>query len=1063
VRVPFTEQNLKDWAGWRAYRDGKSLFTRGVVEKVSYEHPFITGVLNLGPRGMRSRFEILANGLVENHCPCRDNQERGLICAHLVAMGMEVIRKSDATQQGPETDEERLKRLERSGRKYLKRAVRTDPSAVKARFIVCLDADWQRQVGQGHALLHLYVEYNGERVALSDVPNNVACALPRREEQVLNLVEDLAKGPVGTHLKMGLAGLFRVLRSMVDLPLHMMDGQEEFTVHEKQLDSVLKMDLDRDNGELLLSLRVDELPEADLFRKPFFLVYESSGWVFFDGGFWELASVVPNSLREVYQQEIRIPRETVPAFLMTELVQIEKYMKVESDISSDLFFMKPAKPQFHLVVKGSPASLAATLYARYNDEVELVAGRADMRGNFAIPDAKDLLRYRIRNMEAEKRAVQKLASVGFEGRAGDTLRNIVGPAEVLNFLGSGVPKIRRMGWKVELEGRVKPFAEGTQYVRPVVRVFEGGVDDYFDVSYEYEVEGGSISEREIQQALAKGESFIERDGRTILLDTDAIERAKEVFEDCAVGEGSRPGTFRMSSIYSSYVEASLSELEGIQIEATPSWLEKAQQQNQQISVEHVELSPKLNATLRSYQQEGVNWLRFLENRAFCGILADEMGLGKTLQTLAWLQLGRTDPEAKGQPALIICPTSLVENWVEEAARFTPDLKTLVLHGAQRHRQWKKVPTSDLVITSYALMRRDIERHLKYTYSVAILDEAQHIKNRATQNAVAAKMIQAHHRLVLSGTPIENGVSDLWSIMDFLMPGYLGDHKDFREFYELPILNGGANGEYVQSKLRKKLHPFLLRRLKKQVASDLPPKIERIAPCKLTQDQHKVYMQLLQESKQRIENMVSEQGFNKSRMEILKTLLRLRQTCCHIDLLHMEGVVSKSPSAKMELFFELLSEALTSKHRVLVFSQFTSMLAILRKEMEERGLKYCYLDGSTKDRQDVVKQFNRDHSIPVFLMSLKAGGTGLNLTGADMVIHFDPWWNPAVEDQATDRAHRIGQKRTVYSVKLISKGTVEEKVVAMQARKKGIIDSTLTTDEQVMQKLTWEDVQELLSL
>jgi SNF2 family DNA or RNA helicase len=428
----------------------------------------------------------------------------------------------------------------------------------------------------------------------------------------------------------------------------------------------------------------------------------------------------------------------------------------------------------------------------------------------------------------------------------------------------------------------------------------------------------------------KGDSFIERNGKTILLDGDAIQQARAVFEDCAVGEGDKPGSFRVSGIYGSYVQSSIEALEDVDMEASPNWLERARQQNDQLSVEPVELSRHLKGTLRSYQQEGVNWLRFLENRGFCGILADEMGLGKTLQTLAWIQLGRSDKSHQGKPALIICPTSLVENWREEAAKFTPNLKVLILHGTDRHRKWKNVEKYDLIITSYALMRRDIEKHVEYHYSIAILDEAQHIKNRATQNALSAKKINADHRLVLTGTPIENGVTDLWSIMDFLMRGYLGHHKAFYDYYELPIINGGSDGEHAQLNLRRKLHPFMLRRLKKQVAKDLPPKIERTAPCKLTQDQHKVYMQLLDESREKINEMVEKEGFNKSRMEILKTLLRLRQTCNHIDLLKLEGVTSKHPSAKMELFFELLNEALDSKHLVLVFSQFTSMLAILRE-------------------------------------------------------------------------------------------------------------------------------------
>jgi superfamily II DNA or RNA helicase len=1064
-KIQFTEKNLKDWAGWRAFRDGKSLFTRGVVEKVTYEHPLITGTLNLGPRGMRSKFKVLDNGLVDNLCPCRDNQERGLICSHLVAMGMEVIRRNadPVHKEKAHAELRRAERLEKiSSEKYITRVKKSDPNAVPARLAVALSENWQEQVLVGQVGIYINIDAAGARMAAGDVPTDVAYSFTHRDENIICVLEDIRGGPLKSEMQLSLQDFINLLRLHHGKPLFQRNNPKGYLVHDGMLTSELDMDLNRENGELFLSIHTPT-PEGQDSDVPFYIIGNTLGWIFSANQFWPLNDILPRPLREIYREPIVIPRESVPAFLMTELAQIEKYMLVNSTITADLFHMKPAKPTFLLVLKGSPASLAATLYARYNDEIELVAGRADMRGNFAIPDPKDLLRYRIRNMGAEKKAVQRLEAVGFAGRAGDTLKNIVGPREVLNFLGSGVPKIRRMGWRVELEGRIQPFLENVEYVTPVVHVDESSSSDYFDVSYEYEAGSGSISERDIQRAMMKGDSFIERNGRTILLDADAVQQAREVFEDCAVGAGAKPGTFRMSSIYGSYVESSLNALDGIDIEATPSWMEQAKQQNEQESVEPVALSPQLNATLRAYQQEGVNWLRFLEKRAFCGILADEMGLGKTIQTLAWIQLGRINKAEEQLPALIICPTSLVENWNEEAAKFTPDLKVLLLHGTDRHRKWKKIESVDIVITSYALMRRDIEKHLDYTYSIAILDEAQNIKNRATQNALAAKKLKADHRLVLSGTPIENGVTDLWSIMDFLMPGYLGNHKDFREFYELPILNGGPDGDYVQAKLRRKLHPFLLRRLKKHVAEDLPPKIERIAPCKLTQDQHKVYRQLLEDSKKKISDMVEKEGFNKSRMEILKTLLRLRQTCCHIDLLKLEGIKSKHPSAKMELFFELLNEALDSKHRVLVFSQFTSMLAILKKEMDARNLKYCYLDGSTKDRQTVVKKFNKDHTIPVFLMSLKAGGTGLNLTGADMVIHFDPWWNPAVEDQATDRAHRIGQKRTVYSVKLISKGTVEEKVVEMQKRKKSIIDATLTTDEQVMQKLTWEDVQELLSL
>jgi superfamily II DNA or RNA helicase len=1065
TKIPYTEKKLKDWAGWRAFRDGRALFERGVVEKVAYEHPFVTGTLSLGPRGMRSKFEILKNGLVDNHCPCRDNQERGLICSHLVAMGLEVLRQNarPARDERAIADMRRVERIARgSGQQLIRRARKNDENAVKANLIVELAENWQEQVTAERVSLTLSIEYQDGRKPASDVPTDVPFSFPREDEIILSILEEISSGPVASEINLTLPNFANVLRVLSGKKIYQKGLTTGFSVNKGMLDSMLEMDLDRMSGELLVNIST-ELPNQQKELFSFYIVADGVGWVFSANQFWPLSTVLPKKIQDVYRGEVKIQRESVPSFIMTDLPAIEKMMLIRTNITPDLFLMKPAKVYFRLVVKGSPASLAATLYARYTDQIELVAGRADMRGNFAIPDPKDLLRYRIRNMAYEKSGVEKLEVAGFFGRAGDTLRNIVGPREVLNFLGSGVPKLRRMGYEVELEGRVKPFAEKADYVAPVIHVNEVESGGYFDVNYEYDIGTGSISERDIQRALMKGDSFIERNGRTILLDGDAIQQARKVFEDCAVGDGKKPGSFRVSDIYSSFVQASVDALDGVEVEASSGWMERAQQQNAQDSVEPVALSPHLKGTLRSYQQEGVNWLRFLENRGFCGVLADEMGLGKTLQTLAWIQLGRSDASHQGKPALIVCPTSLVENWREEAVKFTPNLKVLTLHGTDRHRKWKNVPKNDLVITSYALMRRDIEKHLEYVYSIAILDEAQHIKNRATQNSLSAKKLRADHRLVLTGTPIENGVADLWSIMDFLMPGYLGHHKNFREHYELPILNGGPDGEHAQLNLRRKLHPFLLRRLKKQVAKDLPPKIERIAPCKLTQDQHRVYTQLLEDSRQKIADMVEQEGFNKSRMEILKTLLRLRQTCNHIDLLKLDGVKSKHPSAKMELFFELLNEAMDSKHRVLVFSQFTSMLAILRDEMNQREIKYCYLDGSTKDRQDVVRKFNKDRSVPVFLMSLKAGGTGLNLTGADMVIHFDPWWNPAVEDQATDRAHRIGQKRTVYSVKLITKGTVEEKVVAMQQHKKGIIDATLTTDEQVMQKLTWEDVQELLNL
>ena len=1063
MALPFTQQQLKEWAGWKAFRDGRALFERGVVEKVEYDHPFVSGLLAVGIRGMRSKFELTSDGYVENHCPCRDNQEKGLICIHLVALGLHAIRLySDPDRETKaEKEKRRAQRLEEiDDSKYITRVPKTDPKAAPALLQITLKQSWRDQAREFNQItLRCEAEYDGTAVPLNDVPKDLPLSFSKQDENLLFVLEDIAEGPAKGKLTVGADDFINILRLHRGRPLHVGGNSRDLSVTADLVKTFIKMELDEETGELVLSIHPFG---EDIAETPLYIAGGRTGWLFADHRFVQLEQLLPGPMREIYKGEIRIPRTAVPAFMEKEFPQLADAIRVETRITPDLFTLEPAAPRFRLVVSGSRASLSAKLYAEYGDVV-LRAAREEVSGHFAIPDPDDLLGYRVRNMEAEKKALETLAPTGFRGHRGDLLTSIVGPRDVLNFLGGSVPKLRRNGWRVELEGRVAPFMDGVDFATPIIHVSQAPDEGFFEVGYEYENTGGqSLTDAEIQRALNMGEAFVEKNGHTILLDIDAIETAREVFDDCAFGEGSGAGKFRMNDIYAAYVQSSLSALDGVDVEAAPDWMKKAQAQNRSAKVEPEPLD-KLEKTLRSYQKEGVYWLRFLERSGFSGILADEMGLGKTLQTLTWLQLERYDKAARGKPALIVCPTSLVDNWGEEVEKFTPDLRVLKIHGADRHDLWEEVAESDLVVTSYALLRRDLDKYLEHDFSVAVLDEAQHIKNRSTQNAKSAKKIKAAHKLVLTGTPIENSVADLWSIMDFLMPGYLSNHKAFREHYELPIAKGGPEADLAQIKLRRKLHPFLMRRLKKEVAKDLPEKIERVAHCTLSKDQHMVYKQLLEQAKQKISDMVETQGFNKSRMQILRTLLRLRQTCCHLDLLKLQNLKSEFPSAKMELFFELVNEALDARHRILVFSQFTSMLSILRRELEERGLNYCYLDGATKDRQEMVKKFNTDRSIPVFLISLKAGGSGLNLTGADMVIHYDPWWNPAVEDQATDRAHRIGQKNTVYSVKLITKNSVEEKVLAMQKRKKSVIDATLEKEESFSQTLSWDDVQELLSL
>ena len=1062
MKLPFTQKILQDWAGWKSFRDGKLLFERGVVDKVEFEPPFVSGELALGIRGMRSKFEILPDSFVENHCPCRDNQERGLICSHLVALGLEALKRYSDPLRDEKAEREKReaqRQVQFNDADYIQRVPADHPKAVSAVLRLELNPHWTAAAVAGKFPLNCFAQYQGRTVPLNQVPHDLMLSFTPRDENILFVLEDISAGPAKGELVAAENDFINILQLCVNKPLFIAGDLVPLSVVAETVETKLTMRLDETTGELHLTMHTG-LPQTA--PPPLFIIGTREGWVFASGAFRKLNSLLPPPLRGIYHQPMRVPRAAVPNFINQEYPAIKQFIPVETNISADLFTLKPAEPRFRLVVSGSRASLSAKFYAEYGGNT-LVAAREEAAGNFAVPSTADIMEYQVRNLRAEKKALEKLAPSGFRGHRGDLLTSIVGTREVLNFLGGAIPRLRRYGWRVEMEGRIAPFMDEAEFTSPVIHIQNAG-NGFFDVGYEYENTGGqSLSESEIQRALNMGDAFVEKNGAVVLLDIDAIETARDVFRDCAVDAAGAAGSFRMDDIYAAYVQSSLMSLDGVDVEAPPDWMARAGTQNRDSKIEPEPLGEKLEAMLRPYQKEGVYWLRFLERSGFCGILADEMGLGKTLQTLTWLQLERVNEAARGKPALIICPTSLVDNWGEEAAKFVPHLRVLKMQGADRHEHVEKIGEVDLVVTSYALMRRDLDEYLKHEFSVVALDEAQHIKNRTTQNAVSAKKIRALHKLVLTGTPIENSVADLWSIMDFLMPGYLSNHKAFREHYELPISTGGPDGDLAQMKLRRKLHPFLIRRLKKDVAGDLPPKIERVAHSTLSKDQYMVYRELLETAKRKIGDMVQAQGFNRSRMQILKTLLRLRQTCCHLDLLKLPNLRSEYPSAKMELFFELVDEALDAQHRILVFSQFTSMLGILRNEFEQRGLKYCYLDGATKDRQSIVHQFNTDRSIPVFLISLKAGGSGLNLTGADMVIHYDPWWNPAVEDQATDRAHRIGQKNTVYSVKLITKDSVEEKVLEMQKRKKNVIDATLEKDADFSRALTWNDVQELLSL
>jgi non-specific serine/threonine protein kinase len=469
--------------------------------------------------------------------------------------------------------------------------------------------------------------------------------------------------------------------------------------------------------------------------------------------------------------------------------------------------------------------------------------------------------------------------------------------------------------------------------------------------------------------------------------------------------------------------------------------------------------------LRSYQSEGLSWLHFLNDFGLGGILADEMGLGKTVQTLAFLQNiclpKKGKSKTSGKPALIVAPTSVITNWFYEIKRFVPEMSVLLLHGPGRKAHFGDIPKHDLIITSYALLRLDRFELEKHEFSYVILDEAQNIKNPETATTRAAKSLKAKGRLALSGTPTENRPLELWSIMDFLMPGYLGSVDYFRTYIEKPILEGGP-GVQIARFLNSKTKPFILRRTKAEVEKDLPPKIESEQYVSMAPSQAALYNEILEEVRPRVFEAVNKVGVRGASVSILAALLRLRQVCNHPNSIEALREVTGYESGKFNLLRELIREALDSGRKILLFSQFREMLAIIRRFLEEEKVSHLYLDGATRNRQELIDRFNGDSDVRLFLVSLKAGGTGLNLTAADTVVIYDPWWNPAVENQAVDRAHRIGQTKTVHVYRLITENSIEQKIMQLKAKKAKLVEALINENGLSTLSLSKDDLENLFS-
>jgi superfamily II DNA or RNA helicase len=689
--------------------------------------------------------------------------------------------------------------------------------------------------------------------------------------------------------------------------------------------------------------------------------------------------------------------------------------------------------------RGKGSHLHATVTLHYGDHAvdpePFQAGIVDLK-------AKRVLR---RDRDAETALLTQLSDLGVRpDPRGDpdadyrlARRQLPGLTEALLHL----------GWVVEDEGvRKRPPGAMTLQVTSGV--------DWFELHGQVAFGDHTVGLPTLMRALRRGERYVLLDDDSQgMLPEDWLARYGK-FAD--LGE-SQTDAIRFQPSQALLLDALLAEQQSLSVD--PGFVHWREQLRSFSGIEPASPPATFEGQLRPYQQDGLGWLHFLQDFHLGGCLADDMGLGKTVQVLALMASRRDSTQAAdsaAKPSIVVVPRSLVFNWFMEVARFTPTLRVLDYTGPNRSEMLAQLDGADVLITTYGILRRDIVTLKALNFDYAILDEAQAIKNADSQAAKASRLLQAEHRLALTGTPVENHLGDLWSLFEFLNPGMLGRASVFQQITKTSEAQDDAQLNLLATAIR----PVMLRRTKAQVLHDLPDKTEQTVFCDLPPAQRQLYDELRDYYRTQLQQRVQEVGLKRSKIQILEALLRLRQAACHPGLIDPEH--SGNPSAKLDALLEQLEEVIAEGHKALVFSQFTSLLAIVRKQLDARGMAYTYLDGRTRKRQERVERFQKDPSCPLFLISLKAGGHGLNLTAAEYVFILDPWWNPAVEAQAIDRAHRIGQTRSVFAYRLISRDTVEDKIVALQQSKRELAESIVAADGNLMRQLTAADLELLIS-
>lgn len=709
------------------------------------------------------------------------------------------------------------------------------------------------------------------------------------------------------------------------------------------------------------------------------------------------------------------------------------------------------------IEKYMPKDLYVKIFLDYNEKGYIVADVKFCYGNVEFNPIKNVNLEITRNAIQENEVLDTFVQTGFMLDSANARLVLANDEKIYNFLSKEIEdymkKFEVLVAKDFKKKDIKKIKIKSIGVKIENNLLDINLEDFkFNI---YEIKDI------INKYKLKRKFYKLKDGTYISLEkNNSLDFLENVVDNIEIDYvNPEEGTIKLPIYRAMYLEKLFKEMNNTNIQKN----EYYKKMISEIEDRHIDINTKipkkLNTELRTYQKIGYKWLKTLEQYKMGGILADDMGLGKTVQVLTVILSYIQENKEKAKNSIIVCPSSLTLNWYNEIQKFTPTIKKLVISGdyLERKRKIETINNYQIVITSYDSLKRDIDLYTQYNFKYIVADEAQYIKNNNTKNSKAVKLINAETKFALTGTPIENSLSELWSIFDFIMPGYLYKYKKFKELYEIPIIKN--QDEEKMNKLKKQIEPFILRRTKSEVLTELPDKTVTILSNEMKEEQYSIYMSYMAQARDEIMYQIDMKGFEKSQIKILSLLMRLRQICCHPKLFLSEYT---GESSKLNQCIEIIQDAVWGEHKILLFSSYTSMFEIIEEQLKKLKINYLKLTGQTKvgERIKLVDEFNTNKNIKVFLISLKAGGTGLNLTGADMVIHYDPWWNLSAENQATDRTYRIGQKKNVQVYKLITKNSIEEKIYELQQKKAKLIDNMLSTDATFISKLSKDDIMAL---